>query len=630
MTEQPDEPAEVFGPFLVFERLGVGGTASVFRALRTKEDGSRVEVSLKRLHPHLATDERVVKEFVHEADIARLMQHENISRFYEIGRLGHDYFIATEYIEGTDLGKLLQRAADRDEPPPISVVLSLLVQLCGALEYAHERVDDRTGRKLDFVHRDISPSNLIITPTGQLKLIDMGIAKAATSPIKTENGIIKGKLSYMAPEVIAGSPADRRADIFAIGVVGWELVTARRLFGGGSERETIEKVQAGSVRPPSARNPACPPQLDDIILRALAPRPVNRWSTAGILRRALTAVGAAIHEPIGAAVVADWLRAGEIDDVELVFEPFDDDSTELAPPPTPTPSPDQTTQVRQRKPPTMPRRPHRFPAGTGALPLAAPDDTAPQPRASAPTAISHRDAVDGAPRKLARPQPPASVPLPLRPGETSSVAPLPFGRSDRGRRRRIWSAILGASLVVNVILTVGLIAAQTEPADDSVVEESVAGVDRLTSAWLADAELGGRDGDDGDQPATELAPTPAPAIEIATDPAPAGEAIDAAPPPVDAGPDAAPPIPTVPFDELDQTYGRTPRSRASRARWRATICIDRGGKVQSVEPLEGPERLERRLERTLGHWRFRPHPRGPVCAQATGRWKKWIDRKRRR
>lgn len=603
MSEQPPDAIEKFGPFQVFERLGVGGTASVFRAILPGEGGA-IEVSLKRLHPHLADDERVVKEFVHEARLARLMQHENISRFFQVGRLGTEYFIATEYIAGIDLGRLLQNAHAIRTPPSISVVLSLLTQLCAALDYAHERVDDQTGEKLDFIHRDVSPSNLIVTPQGCLKLIDLGIAKARTSTIKTETGMIKGKLGYMAPEALTGEAVDRRVDIFAIGVVAWELITAVRLFGGATDADTVEKIQAGADAPPSVINPACPPHIDAIVMRALRDDPTDRWPTAGAMKRAIEDAAATLHEPLSPAVVAEWLeasttgapRGGEDRDsgsalLEIQVPGAGDRSAEAL-------LMEQTTRVVARRA-LAPAPPARFPAGTGPqMDLGAGLDLASTALPPLPPGA------DGA-APLA---PHAIVPASSadRFDSTAAVAPLSYEpEATAVSRSRIIAGVLGVSLFINLTLVVAVIASS----DDA----------ETAAAIGSPPVVAGAEGAKPLVPVPLLVPAPAPApadAAPAPTPTPPAAPPKAPPAPVTAkAPAASPPAATL-RRPPPRVRGSHPRSRSTTARYRARVCINRRGRVTSIALVDGPRRLERRIKRALGRWRYRPHRAGGVATAA--------------
>lgn len=283
--------AEQFGPYMVYERLGIGGMATVHRAVeRADVEGFERVVALKRLLPHLAEDATFIKSFVREAKLAALLTHVNIGQIYDLGRVGTQYFISMEYIDGCDLRRILRHARSINTPPPVHVTFGVMLQLCDALDYAHSKTDD-AGLPLGLVHRDVSPSNLLITTTGHLKVIDFGIAKAQSLQLRTQTGRVKGKLAYMAPEaVVASKELDARSDLWAVGVILHELLTARPLFWSKNEYQTLIKIEHGDVLPPSTFNPACPPELDAIVAKALA-RDVNeRFASAADLRSDLMRV----------------------------------------------------------------------------------------------------------------------------------------------------------------------------------------------------------------------------------------------------------------------------------------------------------------------------------------------------
>src|ERR1043165_952561 len=278
---------EQFGPYLVYERLGVGGMATVHRALEQGAEGFERMVALKRLLPHLAEDASFIKSFVREAKLASLLNPVNIVQIYELGRVGTEYFITMEYIDGRDVRRILRHARKVTGPPPIHITVGLLIQLCDALDYAHNKADEE-GHPLGLVHRDISPSNLIVTSGGHLKIIDFGIAKAQSNQLRTQTGRVKGKLAYMAPEAISGSrDLDARSDIWATGVILHELLTARPLFASKNEYQTLLKVQKGDILSRSRLNPPCPPEAAAIVFRALARHPDERYANAAELREAL-------------------------------------------------------------------------------------------------------------------------------------------------------------------------------------------------------------------------------------------------------------------------------------------------------------------------------------------------------
>ena len=295
---------ELFGEYAVYERLGMGGMATVHRAKKQGIEGFERVVALKRLLTHLADDDSFVSSFIREARMASLLQHANIVQIYDLGRVGNDLFIAMEFIDGHDLRQLLRQAAFAVGPMPIGVMLALFCEICEALDYAHTMTNE-TGEPLGLVHRDISPSNVIVARDGHAKIIDFGIARATEESLRSKTNRVKGKFSYMAPEAMANKELDGRSDIFAAGVVAWELITARPLFASRSQVETIKKVRYEAAVPPSRINPQCPSTLDDIILTALAKSPDERWQSATALRNALDHVRDARASN---REVADWVR----------------------------------------------------------------------------------------------------------------------------------------------------------------------------------------------------------------------------------------------------------------------------------------------------------------------------------
>jgi serine/threonine protein kinase len=290
--------ADRFGPYTVFECLGAGGMATVHRASIELEDDETREVALKRLLPQLAADKRFIDDFIREGKLAAQLQHPNIVRILELGRIGKTYFIAMDLVRGRSLMSLMRRAYQKKNPAPIGVVLGLMRELCDALEHAHDA---------QIVHRDLSPANLIVTDEGHLKIIDFGVAKALVGNLQTSSGLAKGKLGYMSMEAIGGKKLDTRADIFSTGVVMWELIATKRLFKGTNEIEIINQIRDSEVPPPSTYNRECPTDLDDIVLKALERHKEDRWSSAGEMRDALDDIRRFHRGDTSAHAVVDWI-----------------------------------------------------------------------------------------------------------------------------------------------------------------------------------------------------------------------------------------------------------------------------------------------------------------------------------
>ena len=278
-------PTERFGPYIVYEQLGIGGMAQVHRAVAANSDVKR-PVALKRMLSHIASSEDMVKSFVREARLASYLRHSNVAQTYDLGRVGDTYYIVMELITGRNLREVLRHCGATTGPMPVPCALNILNQVCDALDYAHNLCDE-SGTPLGIIHRDVSPSNVIVSTTGVVKLIDFGIAKASAAGMQTMSGTLKGKFAYMAPEYIAGR-IDARADLFAVGVIAHELLTNRPLFAGRDDIDTLTRVRDMHIDPPSKKNPLVPTEIDDIVMTALARDPERRWQHATALRTALT------------------------------------------------------------------------------------------------------------------------------------------------------------------------------------------------------------------------------------------------------------------------------------------------------------------------------------------------------
>jgi serine/threonine protein kinase len=292
--------------------------ATVHRACVEADGQFVLDVALKRLLPHLADDERFVGDFVREAKLAALLHHPNIVRVYELGRIDDVYFIAMELVHGIAISKLLRK----NQPPPIGVTLALMLELTDALDYAHDGIGNH-GQRINLVHRDLTPSNLLITDDGHLKIIDFGVAKTLTGDLVTSSGFAKGKLGYMSPEALRATNIDGRADLFSAGVVMWELLTGRRLFEPSTDWDL--SIYESAVPPPSTFNPVIPPQLDQLVLRACAADVKQRWQSANAMHRALAlamrpyAAHAAVRDVVAwRRSLRAWSNPDAEDDYELL------------------------------------------------------------------------------------------------------------------------------------------------------------------------------------------------------------------------------------------------------------------------------------------------------------------------
>ena len=269
----------LFGKYYLLELINVGGMAEVFKAKMFGVEGFEKIVAIKRILPEVAEDAEFIKMFVDEAKIAVKLQHPNVVQIFELGKIEGSYFIAMELINGKDIKTIRKRLKRVDLLMPVEQSAYIISQVCDGLDYAHRKTDEKMN-PLNIVHRDISPQNMIVSYEGTVKLIDFGIAKAKSKSTKTQVGMLKGKFSYMSPEQVSGQPIDRRSDIFSLGVVFFEMLTGKRLFLGKNDVETLEKIRKAEVLPPSVFNSAVPPELDRIVLKALAKDREDRYQWA--------------------------------------------------------------------------------------------------------------------------------------------------------------------------------------------------------------------------------------------------------------------------------------------------------------------------------------------------------------
>jgi len=286
VSVQLSEPIQ-FGKYTLFERIGRGGMADVYKGRVQGPQGFERTFVVKRILPHLSDDATFIKMFVEEAKLSARLAHPNIVQIFELGAVEGEYFISMEYIRGRDLSETMRAIWKTMGPPRPELVAYIGREACRALSYAHSLADER-GRPLGMIHRDVSPSNIMMSYEGAVKLLDFGIAKAlGEAPETTKSGTMKGKYAYMAPEQTEGDDVDHRIDIFSCGIVLHEVLTGRRLFKGQNDVLTIERVRRCEVPPPSQQNPMVPPELDAIILRALARDRDQRWATAADMADAL-------------------------------------------------------------------------------------------------------------------------------------------------------------------------------------------------------------------------------------------------------------------------------------------------------------------------------------------------------
>ncbi len=275
-----------FGKYELLAHLATGGMAEIYLARMDGSDGFSKLVVVKRLLADLAKDKDYVQMFLDEARINARLNHSNIVQVLELGEVDGQYFIAMEYVSGLSIAQIGKLSTQRLGEVPQNIACGIMLQSCAGLHHAHEtKLSD--SDTLGIIHRDVSPQNLLLTYEGFVKVVDFGIAKAEGRETRTQAGMVKGKFSYMSPEQCTGQKVDRRTDIFALGVILFELCTSRRLFKRATPIETYEAIQKGEVPDPCSVSQAVSRQVADVILKALARNRDDRYPTAEAMQEAL-------------------------------------------------------------------------------------------------------------------------------------------------------------------------------------------------------------------------------------------------------------------------------------------------------------------------------------------------------
>lgn len=275
-----------FGRYFLVDKIAVGGMAEVFKAKSYSEAGFEKLLVIKRILDHLSDNSDFVEMFIDEAKLSVELQHANIVQIYDFGRYGDNYYIAMECVEGKDIKGILRKLAQLRKVMPRELALLIAHEMCKGLDHAHKKAN-HAGEPLHIVHRDISPSNIIVSYSGEVKVADFGIAKAESSAYDTRDGVLKGKYEYMSPEQASGQSIDHRSDLFATGIILHEMLTGRRLFKTDSDLKTLEKIKNAPVPPPSDLNPSVPAELDRLVLKALSRDPDDRFADGRAFQRAI-------------------------------------------------------------------------------------------------------------------------------------------------------------------------------------------------------------------------------------------------------------------------------------------------------------------------------------------------------
>jgi len=312
MSPPEAEVPRQLGRYRLCFELASGGMATVYLARVEGEQGFQKVVALKVVHRHLAHEREFVEMFLDEARLVSAIDHPNVCQVFDFGEVGGVQYLAMEYLMGESLLRVMNEVRRRKDDPRTAhlawYAARIFVDACEGLHAAHELAGP-DGAPLGVVHRDVTPQNLVVTYDGALKVVDFGVAKAASQLHTTEAGKIKGKLAYVSPEQLRNQPLDRRSDVFALGVCLWEFLALKRLFRRDSEAATLMAVAHDEIPPPSSVRAWVPPELDAIVLRALARDREARYPSAREMGRDLSAFLGRTGSALGQADVADWMRS---------------------------------------------------------------------------------------------------------------------------------------------------------------------------------------------------------------------------------------------------------------------------------------------------------------------------------
>src|ERR1700734_871640 len=265
--------------YRVVEKAEMGGMGRGFRPERQGLQGFKKQVAIKRVLPHLSEKKKFISMFLDEARLSAQLSHSNCVQVFDIGVGDNAYFIVMEYVDGANLKAIAESLRKHGREFPVQLAALIALEICKGLSYAHE-LRDPNGVDMKIVHRDMSPPNVLVTKYGEIKIVDFGLAKANSQLERSEPGIIKGKFSYLSPEAALGQEVDARTDIFAVGIILWELLAGQRLFLGDTDFQTVKRGQGAQGPSISAINRKVPLELEKIINKSLARDPQQRYTKA--------------------------------------------------------------------------------------------------------------------------------------------------------------------------------------------------------------------------------------------------------------------------------------------------------------------------------------------------------------
>ncbi len=382
------------GKYQLVSKLAKGGMAEVFLAKVTGPMGFEKTLVLKRILPHLAEDPQFVGMFFTEARVAARLNHPHIVQIFDFGQAEGSYFLAMEYIDGPDLRTLVARATQAGVRLPPAFCAKLISAACEALAFAHDFVDPDTGQHLELIHRDISPDNLLLSRQGALKVVDFGIAKAANQSHKTKTGLIKGKLAYMPVEQLQGQALDRRVDVYALGVVLYELLTGKYPFEAATDVNMMQAILFEPRVPAASRRPDLPQALADILDKALAKEREQRYPDCVSFQEDLERFILSTGQPMGARELAQWVE--RLCKPASKSDPVGVEPTAMSPRRTSTGQGSEKTYVREESSPGLEKTYVREESSPGLEPTSL----SPR-RGRAPAATPEKAVGRGKPAQLA-------------------------------------------------------------------------------------------------------------------------------------------------------------------------------------------------------------------------------------
>lgn len=424
-------PEQQVGRYAIFEQIAAGGMARVHLARLTGQEGFSRVVAVKRMHRHLLENQEFKRMFLEEARLAARVRHPNVVPILDVLATGEELLIVMEYVHGVSVHALMQASVKAKKNMPRPIVYSMILQMLHGLEAAHEATDER-GRPLGLVHRDVSPQNVLVGVDGIARVVDFGVARAMSAKQDTDPGVLKGKHSYMAPELVHGAPATRQADVFSAATLFWELIAGRKLFGGATEVERLNAVAKGNYPSPKQYARDLPADVERVIVRGISAEPGERYATALEMAIELESLHVAATPRVVGEFVATLAAEELAARMELIHQVETSGVSSVrqslpAPAPSPVVAPEPAVATPAAKP-AAPRPLARVPVPVWAVAAAlmvlsliglfsvmSGRDAAPEPSSAA----------------LAKPPPPESpAPAVAAPAVTVQAAPEPSVTAD--------------------------------------------------------------------------------------------------------------------------------------------------------------------------------------------------------